>query len=261
MKNLDKDQIKGLIATALFHAVLIIVLVLGYLYYSYPPKDEELAEMDKDEILFGGEYVTYGDFNSTMNDAPSASNEEPSIEPSIEGEDVVDEGVKGEAELQVVTGTEESPMKVKEKENPGPTKEELEAAERERIRKEEKSKEIKNRVKFGSTKDSGEGVTGTENGEKTASLASGVPAVTGLVGYTLESWGRPRSSKTGTVVVRVRVNARGNVISATAVVGSGSAWGDMAVRRSCEEESMKSKFSVPKNKSTEGVGEIVWRFE
>lgn len=259
MRNLDKDQIKGLIATVLFHAVLIVVLVLGYLYYSYPPKDEDLSKYEKEEILFGGEYVTYSDFNTVKNDKPSAPQAEPSKETKIEGDDQANEGAKGEAKPQVVTGTEESPMKVEEKVNPGPTKEEIEA-EQERLRQEEAAQKIRNRVSFGNSKKSGEGNSGSVSGSESASSMSGTPGVTGLVGYTLESWGRPRSTKTGTVVVRVRVNARGAVVQANAVRGTGNAWSDMAVRARCEEESKKSKFSVPENKTTEGVGEIVWKF-
>ena len=260
MKNLDKDQIKGLVATVLFHAVLIVVLVLGYIYYCYPSKDEELAEMDNDEILFGGEYVAYGDLYSEVNDAPSAPSEESSKEIEIKGEDLTNEGDVGETTPQEVTGVEESPMKVKEKENPGPTEEELEA-ERERVRQEEEFRNtVKNKMKFGNTKGSGEGSSGTVNGDKTATLVSNAPAITGLEGYSHESWGRPRSSKTGTVIVRVKVNARGNVVEAKAVGGSGNAYADATVRKSCVDESMKSKFSVPKNKTTDGVGEIVWKF-
>ena len=89
---------------------------------------------------------------------------------------------------------------------------------------------------------------------------NGKPGIGGLVGYTLEYWGRPHSRWTGSVTVRVRVNARGKVIEAHAVSGEGEAWSHPEVRRSCEQESLKSSFSLPKNTETEGVGNITWTF-
>lgn len=261
MNKLDKDKIIGIIATVLFHAVLIALPVFGFLYYSYPPKDEELAKLDNDEILFGGEYVTYGDFNTTMNDAPIASSEAPAKKTVVEGEDATNEGAVGEAEPQLVTSTEESPMKVKEKENPGPTKEEIEA-EQERVRKEEeKRKSINKRVNFGNTKGSGEGKSGVVDAPKTSNPANQKPGVNGLVGYTLDKWSKPSSTKTGTIIVRVKVNARGQVVDARYQRGSGNANVDNNLRRLCEQESMKCTFSVPQNTTTEAVGEIVWKFD
>lgn len=249
MKQLRKHQIIGLLATALFHAVLIVVLVLGYLFYSYPPKDEDLKKYEKEEILFGGEYVTYGDNLKMTSDKPAAPEVEQPKEKVVEKQEVVKEEVTAEAKPNLTTSAEESPMKEEER-----------LRQEEQARQEEEARKIRNRVSFGKSKSSGEGNTGAEVESEATNAMSGTPGVTGLVGYTLESWGRPRSSKTGTVVVRVRVNARGAVVQANAVRGTGNAWTDMTVRERCVEESKKSRFSVPENKTTEGVGEIVWRF-
>ena len=86
------------------------------------------------------------------------------------------------------------------------------------------------------------------------------PGISGLVGYTAEYWGRPHSKWTGKVNVQVRVNPRGKVIEAHAVSGSGEAWAHPEVRRSCEQAARESAFSVPKNRTSEGIGTITWRF-
>ncbi len=86
------------------------------------------------------------------------------------------------------------------------------------------------------------------------------PGISGLVGYTAEYWGRPHSKWTGKVNVKVRVDPRGKVIEAHAVSGSGEAWAHPEVRRSCEQAARESAFSVPKNRTSEGIGTITWRF-
>lgn len=113
---------------------------------------------------------------------------------------------------------------------------------------------------FGKSSGSGSGKQGSPNGNSTQGALSGKPGIGGLVGYTLEYWGRPHSYWTGSVTVRVRVNARGKVIEAKVHSGKGEAWSHNEVRRACEQESLKSAFSVPKNTTQEGVGYITWTF-
>lgn len=263
MSKNDKDKIKGIVATVIFHALIFLALIFASLYYSFPPKEDELAMLNQDEILFGGEYVVLGDFIQPTQDNVSGAPQEmeQNENPTIEGTDEINSGEIGEAPTQTITQESESPMKVKKEENPGPTAEEL-AAEAERVRKEKEAAErINKRVSFGNTTGSGSGSTGSTTGSNTARVASGAPGVSGLEGYTLASWGRPNSPVQGVVKIQVRVNSRGKVISANYAGGSGSAAGNLSVRRSCEQASLKSQFSVPKNTTTEGVGMITWRFE
>ena len=62
MSKNDKDKIKGIVATVIFHALIFLALIFSSSYYSFPPKEDELAMLNQDEILFGGEYVVLGDF-------------------------------------------------------------------------------------------------------------------------------------------------------------------------------------------------------
>ena len=115
---------------------------------------------------------------------------------------------------------------------------------------------------FGKTSSkSGSGKVGSTNGNSTTGARTGAPGVSGLNGYTIASWGRPSSPVDGKVVIKVRVNARGKVIAANYSSGSGTAAANMAVRRSCEQASLQSSFSVPVGTTDEAVGYITWRFE
>lgn len=264
MKVFKDDKAKGIVGTIVFHAVIVIALVLACLNYSFPPKDDEIAHMRNDEILFGGEYVMLGDF---VTPTPNKDEGQRQVEvetpnPTTQGDDMENAGDQGETAPSLVTGNDESPMKTEVvAEKPGPTKEELEA-EAERVRREKETAEkINKRVSFGNNNKTGVGTTGSPTGTSTSVASSGAPGVSGLEGYTLSSWGRPSSPVQGVVRIKVRVNSRGKVVSADYASGSGSAASNMAVRRSCEEASMKSQFSVPNNTSTEGVGIITWRFE
>ena len=124
MSGTDKDKIKGLVATVVFHAVIVIALVFVCLNYSYPPKDKDLQELKEDEILFGGDYVVLGDFAMSV-DNPSPGEQqvlEQNDEPALEGDDVDNAGEQGDVVPPLITQNAEAPMKeVQVAEKPGPT--------------------------------------------------------------------------------------------------------------------------------------------
>ena len=145
----------------------------------------------------------------------------------------------------------------------GPTKEEL--AERERVKREkeraEKQSKISDRLKSGFSGKKGSGKTGSPNGNSTTGAVSGMPGHN-LKGRTAESWGRPSSTLSGTIRIRVSVNRQGRVVgNPTYVGGSGPAAANSATRRSCIEASRNSRFSVDLDAQAEQVGIITWNFE
>ena len=103
---------------------------------------------------------------------------------------------------------------------------------------------------------------GSPNGASSTGDISGHGTIgSGLVGYTGSYWGRPHSRYEGSITVKVTVNARGNVIEARTISGTGEAWRHRDVRAYCERESLKSRFAVPNNRTTNGDGTITWRFK
>ena len=237
----NKNTILAIIVTLLFHVLLVLILVTSHLTYTWPPKDAiELEKLPQEEIMFGGEFVQLGNV-----EAP-ASQDKPK---------------------QVVTTKQESPMKVQKKEEPkktepkGTTKSEQTEADKTKAQQEAQRKQIASRMKFGSTNGSGSGQTGSPNGNSDSGARSGKPGIGGLGGYTLDHWSRPTSSVEGTIIISVKVNARGNVTSASYAGGSGSAAANIAARNSCIAAAKASTFSVPKNTTTDAVGTITYRFE
>lgn len=262
MNKYDKNKIIALTVTAVLHVVVMLILVFSYLHYTYEPLEEK--PHDEDITFYGGEYVMLGDVLSSSRNDRAASQPVKTEKPVSTDNDLSNSGSAGESSKNVVSSDAESPMKVEKKpvEKTGPTKEEIE--EQERIKAEEEAKRKTNsKVKnaFGKSGSSDGGKEGSPNGNSSTGSRTGAPGISGLTGYTLSSWGRPTSHVDGKVVIRVRVNARGKVISASYYEGSGTAASSMAVRKSCENAAMQSAFSVPVGTTDEAVGYITWRFE
>lgn len=276
MDDNRKSKIAALLLTLLWLVGTVLVMLYTHLHYEYPPKGAELAQLKQDTIMFGGEFVELGNLpdlsqNEQMELDNPTPTEQQSEQPDVEGDDLDDAGEpapKPEPK-PVVAAKQESPMKVKEKpkeEQPkktGPAKSTKPEAKQEQVKRGKETTTPKNdRVKdaFGKSTGTTTSKTGSPAGNANTGERSGQPGISGLVGYTAEYWGRPHSKWTGKVNVQVRVNPRGKVIEAHAVSGSGEAWAHPEVRRSCEQAARESAFSVPKNRTSEGIGTITWRF-
>ena len=276
MDDNRKSKIAALLLTLLWLVGTVLVMLYTHLHYEYPPKGAELAQLKQDTIMFGGEFVELGNLpdlsqNEQMELGTPTPTEQQSEQPDVEGDDLDDAGEpapKPEPK-PVVAAKQESPMKVKEKpkeEQPkktGPAKSTKPEAKQEQVKRGKETTTPKNdRVKdaFGKSTGTTTSKTGSPAGNANTGERSGQPGISGLVGYTAEYWGRPHSKWTGKVNVQVRVNPRGKVIEAHAVSGSGEAWAHPEVRRSCEQAARESAFSVPKNRTSEGIGTITWRF-
>jgi len=268
-------RLVALLLTLLITGGALWLLMSCRLHYHGLSEQNLLTQLKQDSIIFGGEYVMLGD---TPDPAESQDVEEstpddiveevkPDVTPDVEGDDLDDAGPVAPKPQPKVTQKEPSPMRVKEQ--PKEEKPVKTGARRDNAKPTETPKVSRtpgnatnDRAKnaFGQAKGTGTGKQGSTNGNSATGAVSGKPGISGLVGYTLEYWGRPHSKWTGKVRVQVHVNTRGKVTQARAVDGSGEAWAHPEVRRSCEQESLKSAFSVPKNTTTEGIGYITWRF-
>lgn len=275
MNDNRKSKIAALLLTLLLLVGSVLVMMFTNLHYEFPPKDMTLAQLKQDTIMFGGEFVTLGNMpelnESNMMDMETPTTTEQQAEqPDVEGDDLQDAGqpVPEPKPKPVVTAKDESPMKVKEKpkeEKPqktGPTSKKTDTKQDQVKRGQETTSQKNNRVAdaFGKNTGQATGKQGTPDGNAQQGERRGQPGISGLVGYTAEYWGRPHSKWTGRIDVRVRINPRGKVIEAHAVSGSGEAWAHPEVRRSCEQAARESAFSVPKNRTSEGIGTITWRF-
>lgn len=263
----SRSQIVALVATLLFHIGVVIALVCLYLRYSPSEQTERTwPPVDSSEVLFGGEYVMIGDnpveADNSDAEAPAESAEPQSPQPLVES--TVNNGTPAPTPSPVVTSGQPSPAKVVKETPPaqtGPSKAEIEAAERAK-REEETRQSIANRVQFGSTGSgqSGQGKTGSPDGNSNVGVAKGTPGYN-LKGRTIASWSTPAKGPLGTITIRVSVNRDGAVTSASYASGTGAAAASEATRNSCIAAARASRFSVDHDAPASQPGTITYRFQ
>ena len=286
-----KNNLWALLLTLLITGGTLALLLHFTLRYEQDPNLPDLTQLAQDSILFGGEYVMLGNtMDLVQNDLMDQESADPSAspdegdDPDIDADDLEDAGEANHKTPPVVTQKTESPHKVKEQpketepKKSGPVKENEKKVEKPKAQdrkaeaQETKSKNAEqksstsnatsNRVKnaFGNGNGNGGGQQGSASGNSNQGVLAGKPGISGLVGYTLDYWAKPvpNSKWSGRVTVRVTVNPRGQVIKANAVSATGDLASHPEVRRACEQAALKSRFSVPKNTMTEGIGTVTY---
>lgn len=261
MNRSRRDSAIAALLTLIIYAGAFVLCLFACL--EFPPGGEPLPQPkpEDDAILLGGEYVMLGDDPSlALNSLDEAAPDKTEADASTEADDLENAGEIAEP-APVVTSKQESPMKVQEKPKPektGPTKEEIAAREKAK-REKEASDKIKKQMTF-SGKGSGKGKAGSPNGNSTVGAPSGSPGHN-LAGRTIESFDKPSAQLSGEIRVRVKVNAKGQVVSAAYEGGSGPAAGNAAVRSRCVDASRRSRFSVRTDSDSDQSGVITWRFK
>ena len=258
------DKIISLVLTVVIHAGALLLCL--FIFLSWPPADVDPMELkEKEEILFGGEFVQLGNVaNSAPVTRPTADEPMPSEMPkatdATEAVDLTNEGTVGEP-MPVVAAQQESPLKVKEQPRPekaGPTAEEIAAAEK-AIREKEARQRIKKQMNFGQAAGKAAPTSGSPVGGDSGGATSGA-AGHDLAGRTVSSWGANSSTKSGEIHIKVKVNAAGRVISATYAGGSGPVSADASMRQRCIDASKASRFSVRDGNDADQTGTITWKF-
>ena len=164
-----RNQLIALLATVLFHAAVAVVLLTLCLRYSGSESNERVwPPVDSSEVLFGGEYVMVGDRQemAASTNEPAPAEAEAQEAPAPEAEALVNSGEPAQP-APVVSSERPSPAKVEKKPSPektGPTKAEIEAAERAK-REQEARQAIASKVQFGqkSTGGNGSGKAGSDS--------------------------------------------------------------------------------------------------
>ncbi len=249
------DKVVATVVTVAVHAIVVALMIVIYLT-AYVPSEEEAKPEDVSELLLDGEYVMAGDIpEPALDSEPAPEHTDVTTTSSPEPQPV-------EQSPQPVAPAKESPMKVTES-KPTISKEEQERI-KEAERREAAAKEIARKVNFGKTASSsasgsGEGKSGQADGNAATGALSGRPAAN-LHGRTLETWENPRATEVGTIIVAVRVDRQGRVVSAEYNGGSGTVAGSASARKSCVASALRSKFSVDLNAKAEQTGTITYRF-
>lgn len=267
MNTSRRNHLIAMLATLLFHAAVVAVLLVMCLRYS--PMQEASRTwppVDSSEVLFGGEFVITGDSpdiaqNSSETPAEAASEQTP---PPPVAESRVNTGKPADKPSPVVTSSRPSPAKVIKEEAPaeptGPSKAEIEAAERAK-REQEARQRIAGKVQFGKsgTGGGGDGKTGSPDGNSDTGVSSGTPGFN-LKGRSLASWHTPARGPLGTITIRVTVNRQGQVTEASYLSGTGAAATSTASRQSCIAAARASRFSVDTDAPASQIGSITYHF-
>ena len=267
MDSSRRNHIIALIATLLFHALVVVILVSIYLRYS-PAEEAKRGwpPVDSSEVLFGGEFVMIGDSpeqSENSDESAPAEVSEPTP-PSPVAEAVENTGSPSPTPAPVISSERPSPAKVvKEtpKEPTGPTKAEREEAERVK-REQETRQKIADKVQFGKSGSgsAGQGKAGSPNGNSNTGALSGTPGFN-LKGRTMDSWQTPPRGTLGTITVRESVNRQGQVTAASYQTGTGAAAANAATRQSCVTAARASRFSVDNDAPAIQTGTITYRFQ
>lgn len=261
-------RLAALAGTLLFHALILLVLLLTWLYPSTPIwSPQPKADTDSAEILLGSEYVKIGDVDVLADDAsanaPATSSSEQSDAPALPGHETVSQGPEGDVAPTVATARpSEAKATVRPRpEKPGTSKPSADAIAKERAAQEAEAKR-NNRTNFSRDKntDTPKGNTGSPDGNADHGASAGTPGYY-LAGRTLASWSKPTGAAVGTITINVTVDRQGRVIRATYGKGSGAIASSSEARQSCIQAALSSQFSVAPDDAPETQkGTITYRF-
>ena len=216
----------GLIVSIVAHGLLILCLLLMGLRYPDPPPPELGVEMDM------GEFSDVG----TDSEHAAEGGEDLSSESSYANDDN-NELTQQSEDVPLVSKKTPSPTKNKKKpkDNVKPQSEETKI--------DQNALFTKGRVKKGSGGSTG---VGEGSGKGSGGEGGGSGISFSLAGRGKKSLPEPpaTSSENGNIVVEIRVDQEGNVVSAKARAKGTTLWEDKKLWRLCEQAAKKSKFTA-----------------
>ena len=231
----------GLIVSIVAHGLLILCLLLMGLRYPDPPPPELGVEMDM------GEFSDVG----TDSEHAAEGGEDLSSESSYANDDN-NELTQQSEDVPLVSKKTPSPTKNKKKpkDNVKPQSEETKI--------DQNALFTKGRVKKGSGGSTG---VGEGSGKGSGGEGGGSGISFSLAGRGSKSLPGPTatSPENGNIVVEIRVDQEGNVVSAKAGVRGTTLW-DTNLFRRCEQAAKKSKFTAKPDALELQPGKITYIF-
>ena len=231
----------GLIVSIVAHGLLILCLLLMGLRYPDPPPPELGVEMDM------GEFSDVG----TDSEHAAEGGEDLSSESSYANDDN-NELTQQSEDVPLVSKKTPSPTKNKKKpkDNVKPQSEETKV--------DQNALFTKGRVKKGSGGSTG---VGEGSGKGSGGEGGGSGVAFSLAGRGSKSLPEPNatSSENGSIVVEIRVDQEGYVVSAKVKMKGTTLW-DTNLWRRCEQAAKKSKFTAKPDAPELDPGKITYIF-
>lgn len=266
MKRPSRHQLIALIATLLFHLMIVAVLLLIYLRFNPASETErEWPPVDSSEILFGGEYVLAGDLPDAV-PTPEETEETVADEPK-EPAPADPEPAEKPAPTASTATPAPSPAKVKPPKEKTPEKPKPDpAAEQQARRQQATSAATASRVSgafsASNSKNDSKNKAGQPDGNvNTGANTSGAPGAN-LGGRTLASWVKARGNAVGTITIDVTVNRQGQVtgVAYNPRQSKGAVAASESARQSCLSAARQCRFSVATDGPELQRGTISFRF-
>ena len=231
----------GLIVSIVAHGLLILCLLLMGLRYPDPPPPELGVEMDM------------GEFSDVGTDSEHAAEG---------GEDLSSESSYANDDNNELTQQSED-VPLTSKKTPSPTKNKKKPKDNVKPQSEETKIDqnalfTKGRVKKGSGGSTG---VGEGSGKGSGGEGGGSGISFSLAGRGSKSLPGPTatSPENGNIVVEIRVDQEGNVVSAKVLL-KGTTLGDTNLFRRCEQAAKKSKFTAKPDAPELQKGTITYKF-
>ena len=232
----------GLIVSIVAHGLLILCLLLMGLRYPDPPPPELGVEMDM------------GEFSDVGTDLEHAAEG---------GEDLSSESSYANDDNNELTQQSED-VPLTSKKTPSPTKNKKKPKDNVKPQSEETKVDqnalfTKGRVKKGSGGSTG---VGEGSGKGSGGEGGGSGISFSLAGRGSKSLPEPTatSSENGSIVVEIRVDQEGNVVSAKAGARGTTLWEDKNLWRLCEQAAKDSKFTAKPDAPELDPGTITYIF-
>lgn len=268
----SRPRIFSAIATVIVTAIVVLWMIFDKI--ELVRSDKEWPPKHNSEIVIDDEYAEIIDLPkpkvrnvsnpvAAENDVRADNQAESSPESGME---TVDQGLPGDAPEPVVQKAP-SPVKVEKKPQPepqGPSAEELkkqkEEAEARRKANSQTQNAFRNAGKNNTTADGRTpGDAGRPDGVQTSVSGRGTGRVGG--GWSLPKYNEVPATVTGSIVMKVKVDKTGNVISVSFEGGDAPAATDPRLRAACEREVRSRKFTRSDSDAPEeSTAYITYRF-
>lgn len=223
----SRDRVIAILATLLFHLLLLVVSVYGVLgaYHSSDEGIPPMAQEDEEEITFEEvvDFVVGGNYTV----------------PSLDPEPVPQPQLKAGAQ------TEAAPVP-----SPDPS-----------VIQERRRQEIAKSVKFNTPSPSNEVGDGGDASETVVAASEETPDVIGLEGFSAQGFPKPaKSTRQGTIAINVTVDASGRVLTASVNHSQSTLKNDKKAEASCLDAARRSKFTPRPGTSSGATGIIVYHY-